>query len=232
MWSIVKSAGVTLMTAWLYYHAWWAVVILIPMFCMSVRNLLEECAQKKQKEFLIQFKEMIQSMASALNTGYSVENAMKETQKEMEILYPKETVLTRELAFMVRQLRIQVPMEQVLEEFAQKVELEDVSNFAAVFSAAKRSGGDMIAIIQNTVDQIADKIEVKREIDTLLAAKKYEFKVMKAVPYGIIAYMMLSFPEFMDCLYGNVLGIGVMTVCLVMYGGACVLGAKLINIEV
>lgn len=232
MWSIVKSAGVTLMTAWLYYHAWWAVVLLIPMFCMSVRNLLEECVQKKQKEFLIQFKEMIQSMASALNTGYSVENAMKETQKEMEILYPKETVLTRELAFMVRQLRIQVPMEQVLEEFAQKVELEDVSNFAAVFSAAKRSGGDMIAIIQNTVDQIADKIEVKREIDTLLAAKKYEFKVMKAVPYGIIAYMMLSFPEFMDCLYGNVLGIGVMTVCLVMYGGACVLGAKLINIEV
>lgn len=220
------------MTAWLYYHAMWAVIVLIPMFLWSIRSLLKECEQKKQREFLIQFKEMIQSMASALNTGYSVENALKETQKEMEILYPKETVLTRELACMVRQLRIKIPMEQVLEEFARKVELEDVRNFAAVFTAAKRSGGDMIAIIQNTVDQIADKIEVKRGIDTILAAKKYEFKVMKAVPYGIIAYMMLSFPEFMDSLYGNVLGIGVMTVCLIIYGGACVLGAKLINIEV
>lgn len=232
MWIVVKSAGITFLTAWLYYHSLWAVVVLSPVFVWSIRNLREECVQKKQKEFLIQFKEMIQSMASALNTGYSVENAMRETQKEMEILYPKETVLTRELAFMVRQLRIKIPMEQVLEEFAQKMEMEDVNNFAAVFTAAKRSGGDMIAIIQNTVDQIADKIEVKREIDTILAARKYEFKVMKAVPYGIIVYMMLSFPEFMGCLYGNIWGIGVMTVCLIMYGGACVLGAKLINIEV
>lgn len=198
----------------------------------SCRILREECVQKKQREFLVQFKEMIQSMAAALNTGYSVENAMKETQKELQVLYPGKTIITEELALMVRQIRIQIPMEQVIEEFAGRVELEDVRNFAAVFSAAKRSGGDTIAIIQSTVNQIGDKIEVKREIDTLLAAKRYEFRVMTAVPYGIIAYMNLSFPEFMKCLYGNILGIGVMTVCLAVYLGAWLLGSRLIKIEV
>ena len=40
----------------------------------------------------------------------------------------------------------------------------------------------MIGIIRNTANQIGDKIEVKREIDTMLAAKKYEFQIMSVVP--------------------------------------------------
>ena len=90
----------------------------------------------------------------------------------------------------------------------------------------------MIAIIQATVRQIGDKIDVKREIDTILAAKRYEFRVMSMIPYGIIGYMSLSFPEFMDSLYGNILGMGVMTVCLGIYLGAYYLGVRLIKIEV
>lgn len=105
-------------------------------------------------------------------------------------------------------------------------------NFANVFAAAKRSGGDMIAIIQNTVNQIGAKIEVRREIDTLLAAKRYEFKVMAVIPYAIIAYMILSFPEFMECLYGNMIGTGVMSVCLCAYLGAYAIGVNLVKIEV
>ena len=88
---------------------------------------------------------------------------------------------------MARQLRLHVPMEQILEEFAGRSGLEDVENFVAVFAAARKSGGDMISIIRNTANQIGDKIDVKREIDTVLAAKKYEFRVMAAITYAIIA---------------------------------------------
>ncbi len=220
------------MIAWLFYHTFLAAIVLLPVGVWYYRNLKKERIHKKEQEFLEQFKEMIQTMASALNTGYSVENAMKETQKELSELYPKEAVISGELAFMVRQMQLMIPLEQVFEEFAVRVELEDVHNFATVFLAAKKSGGDMTAIIQNTVSRIGDKIEVRREIDTVLSSKRYELNVMTAVPFGMIAYMMFSFPEFMECLYGNLFGIGVMSVCLAIYGGACVLGTKLIEIEV
>ena len=90
----------------------------------------------------------------------------------------------------------------------------------------------MLAIIKDTAAQIGDKIDVKREIETILAAKQYEFRVMSAVPYVIIGYMTLSFPEFMGTLYGNLAGTGVMTVCLLIYVGAYYLGLKIIRIEV
>lgn len=227
-----KTSGVLFITAWLYYRSGWPLLVLWPLGIWYYRSLEKECIEKKKSEFLIQFKEAIQSMAASLHTGYSVENAVKETQKEMRLMYANDEMICRELSFMVQQVYIKIPAEQIFEDFAKRVRLEDVRNFANVFAAAKRSGGDMIGIIQNTVNQIGDKIDVRREIDTLLAAKRYEFKVMAVIPYAIIAYMILSFPEFMDCLYGNMIGMGVMSVCLLVYLAAYAIGVKLVKIEV
>ena len=74
--------------------------------------------------------------------------------------------------------------------------------------------------------------DVRKAIDTMLAAKKYEFQIMSVVPYGIIGYMSLSFPEFMNELYGNMAGIGVMTLCLGIYAGAYYLGIRILRIDV
>ena len=78
---------------------------------------------------------------------------MKETQKELKIIYSQNEIISKEMAHMIGQIRVQVPVEQILEEFACRVGEEDVKNFASVFSAAKRNGGDMIAIIQDAVMQ-------------------------------------------------------------------------------
>ena len=228
----MKTAGMIGITAWLYYRRVWAVIFLILPGIWLYREFLEEESKKKEQEFQKQFREMIQTLSSALNTGYSVENAFYETQKELKIQYPEEARISRELLLITRKLRMHIPVEQVLEEFAERVPSEDVKSFVTVFVTAKKSGGDMIGIIRNTTSQIGDKIEVKREIDTLLAAKKYEFQIMSMVPYGIIAYMSLSFSYLMEELYGNVTGIGVMTLCLGIYVGAYYLGVRILRIDV
>lgn len=227
-----KAFVITLVTGWLFYQRIWAFLIVCPFGLWILRSLEKEKEEQKKSAFLIQFKEMTECIASALNVGYSVENALKEAQKELKILYPGKSMIGMEMELMIRKVRLQIPAETVLEDFAARVELEDVSNFASVFTAAKRSGGDMIAIIRNTVVQIGEKIDVKREIDIILASKKYEFRIMCIIPYGMIMYMQISFPDFMDALYGNVVGIGVMTVCLGIYMAAYVMGTRLIKIEV
>lgn len=229
---MLKAGGITAVTAWLYYRSFAAVFLLLPVLVWHLRMMEEESAKKKEDEFQGQFKEAIQAVSAALNAGYSVENSFREAQKELQRLYLGDARISKELQMIVRQLRIQVPIEQILEEFSLRVQAEDARNFVTVFASAKKSGGNMIAIIQDTVRQIGDKIDVKREIDTILAAKRYEFRVMSMIPYGIIGYMSLSFPEFMDSLYGNILGMGVMTVCLGIYLGAYYLGVRLIKIEV
>ena len=205
---ILKVIIIVTGTAWIYYRSCVAVILLIPAGVWYYIQLLDECIKRKEQEFLVQFKELIQTFSSLLNTGYSVENAVKESLKEMQIFYSDDAAILRELEIMVRQIRVQVPVEQAVEE------------------------GNLMSIIRNTADQIGDKIDVKREIDTMLAAKKYEFQVMSVIPFGIVLYMTVSFPEFMGNLYGNIAGRGVMTGCLIIYLGAYGLGRKIIEIEV
>ncbi|MDY5986336.1 type II secretion system F family protein [Sporofaciens sp. SGI.106] len=217
---------------YLFYESFWAAVVCVPIGVLYFREWEKECVEKKKQEFQKQFQEAIQSLSASLHVGYSLENAMKEVKKDLDVLYSAETAIQREFTYMIRQIYIQIPMEQIFAEWADRVDQEDVRNFVQVFIMAKKSGGDMVGIICDSIGQIREKLEVQREIGTLLAAKKYEFRVMAVVPFGIIAYMKLSFPEFMNILYGNVIGIGVMSLCLAIYIGAYYLGVRIVNIEV
>ena len=81
---------------------------------------------------------------------------------------------------MIRQIYLQIPMDQILTGWARRVDQEDVRNFVSVFVTAKKSGGDSLAVIRDSISQIRDKMEMQREIDTILAARKYEFRQSSA----------------------------------------------------
>ncbi len=229
---IAKAMGGWFITTWLFYRNVIALIPLLPLLVWKTYLGAIELEREKQLDLQKQFKDAIQSISSSLNIGYSLENAVIESKKELALIYPENARISREMQIMVRQLRLQMAVETVFEEWAKRLDLSDARSFVEVFVAAKKTGGNMVKIIQSTVRQIGDEIDVRREIDTLLAAKKYEFRVMSVIPYGIIGYMQLSFPEFMDSLYGNAIGVGVMSVCLAGYMGAYYLGLRIIKIDV
>ena len=126
-----------------------------------------------------------------------------------------------------QKLKIHIPVGQVLSEFAENVEQEDVDNFVTVFTTAQKSGGDSIVIIKDAVKVISEKMETEKEIQTMIASKKLEFEIMR-----MIGYMKLTFGDFLKVLYGNPAGIIVMSICLALYFTAYIWGRKMIKIEV
>ena len=229
---IGESAALCGAVDYLFYQTPWVMLLVVPVSVFFLRWKKKQMIRERKRRLNYQFRDALNSMSVAVQAGYSVENAVKESLKEMQIFYSDDAAILRELEIMVRQIRVQVPVEQAVEELSERTKLPDVESFAGVFVTAKRSGGNLMSIIRNTADQIGDKIDVKREIDTMLAAKKYEFQVMSVIPFGIVLYMTVSFPEFMGNLYGNIAGRGVMTGCLIIYLGAYGLGRKIIEIEV
>ncbi len=218
--------------SYLFYGTVLGAILLSPYLIRYMKSWEKQAIRKKKQEFQLQFKEAIGSMSAALNVGYSVENAMREAWNDLRLLYKKDAVIVREFRYMVRQQEMNLTVESILKGFAARTSDEEVRVFADVFSMAKRSGGDMIQIIRNAIGHIGEKIDVKREIDTMITAKKLEFKIMSVVPMAMICYVKISFPEFVDVLYGNLFGVIVMTVCLVIYAIAYEFGKKMTEIEV
>ena len=226
--------GVALIAAvsYMFYGTWVCTILFSPYLIRYIKSWEIQRAKKKQALFRIQFKEAIQSLSMALNVGYSVENAMCETVKDLKRIYKKGNPILREFGVMIRQLQMNRTAEQVLGEFAERIGDEDVQTFVTVFSIAKRSGGDAMEIIRNAVRQLSEKMDVEREIDTLMAAKKMELKIMTAIPFAMLAYLKLSFPEFLQVLYGNVAGVVIMSICLLVYLLSYEVGKRMVEIEV
>ena len=119
-----------------------------------------------------------------------------------------------------------------MKELGLRSGVEDIMMFSEILGTARRTGGNLVRIMRQTTSNIAGKIEMRREIETLVAGKKMEAVCMTAVPLLMILYLRIFSPGFLDPLYNNLMGGMVMTGALVVYGAAFLWGQKIMRIEV
>ncbi|MDM8236024.1 type II secretion system F family protein [[Ruminococcus] torques] len=229
---VLKATAATAVMSYVFYDSLIPAPLLLPVWMIYMRDWHDDISRKKEQELRQQFRDSIQVMASALKAGYSVENAIREAGKDISPVYSEETRIRKEFERMERQMDMNMSAEEVLKGFAERTGQEDIENFVNVFAAAKKSGGDSIAVIRDAVKIISSKIDTEKEIQTMIASKKMEFDIMCAVPFAIILYMKLTFGEFLNVLYGNMAGAAIMSLCIFVYMGAYVYGRKIIRIEV
>lgn len=227
-----ESVMVTAVVSWLFYYSWYGMVLIFPVGMFLRRRYIEICKKKRQQELLYQFKDGIQAVSAALLAGYSVENAFKEAEKELCKLHGTEALVTREWHQINQKVAMNEPIEKRLTEFALRSGCEDVESFAEVFAFAKRSGGNFVKIIRTTISRMLGKIEVEREIDTVLAGKKLEGRIMNVMPLFILAYLNLTSKDYLQVLYKNPMGVVIMTIALGVYGMSLKLSEKILDIQV
>lgn len=228
----LKGSVLIVILAYLFFDSYYAMPLLTPLFVVLIKK--ERATRKKQRlsKLSQEFRDGILAVSAALAAGYSVENAFKEALRDLQFLYPSQGYMTQELQGMANGMEMNQNIEVLLYEFANRCGLEDVEMFADVFSVCKRTGGDMGTVIGDCASRISEKTEIYRDIETYLSAKKLEQKIMNGMPLFILLYVRMTSPEFLEGLYGNMVGIFVMGCCLLVYGAAYLLADKLMEIEV
>ena len=217
---------------YLFYQNILALLFMIPVPVLYLKMQKKKCIARQKRELNYQFRDALTSMNVAVQAGYSAEIAVRAAVMDLGRLYENRSDILEEFRYIESQIRLSVPVEELFIDLGKRSGVEDIENFAAVFYAAKRTGGDMTKVIQKVARMLGDKIEVKKEIEATLAAKKSEQMIMSIMPAGIICYLKLTSPGFMDVLYGNFFGVCAMTVCMAIYGFSYWLGVKIVDIEV
>lgn len=228
---VVKCIAVTGAFAYLFYHSWYGFLALPAVLVFGFRKEKKEQNKRRKERLSLQFKDTILAVSASIQAGYSIENAFLEAEGEIRTLYGGNSEMAGELALLRQGLFNRVPLEQMLQNLGARSHVEEIRDFTECFTAAKRLGGNLKEIIARTAELTGQRMEVEREIQTMLAAKKYEQKVMNLIPFLLFGYMQLSSPGFFDVLYHNAAGICIMTLCLVLYLAALFLSEKIMNIR-
>lgn len=232
-WIIYGGGGLLFIgsLAFLFYGTGKAVVLLIPFLGLFLYQKRQELKLKQQQTLQYQFKDFLIALSSSLMTGYSIENAMRQAEEEMKKLYGTNGLITAEIIRMNREIHVNIPIEECLERCGARTGLKDIMLFSEVFRVAKQSGGDLVSIMKKTSGRIGEKIEVNREIETMISGKKTEHRLLCIAPIAMVGYLRLSSPGYLDGMYGNLTGIVFMTICLVFYFISWYLGERLVEIE-
>ena len=229
---LLQGAGIAVLFGRIFYDSWIAVVALLPIMIPWMIHQRKLARQRECRLVGIQFKDAIASVLTNLKAGYSIENAFREARKDMELLYGKKSLIGGHLDKICKGLKNNIPLEKLLFTFGNESDNPDIQEFAGVFAVAKRSGGNMTDIIGRTIAVISQKIEVEKEIEVLISAKRMEARIMNFVPFFIIFYIELTSRGFFEPLYHNIFGIVLMTICMVVYVAAYLLSEKIVNISV
>lgn len=229
---ICQSVAAAALTSWVLYRSVYGMLTLFLFIPVCIKREKNARIQMRKEELLLQFKDAMQSVSAALGAGYSMENAWKDGEKEIKELYGEDAVFFRELHQINTAVAVNQPLEKLLYEFAARSGCEDIESFAEIFLYAKRSGGDFHKIIRTSINQISDKIEVEKEVQTVISAKKFEQNIMNAVPAAMLVYLNLTSAEFLAPLYGNLPGAGMMTAALAVYLAAIAVSKKIMRISV
>lgn len=219
------------LTAWLFFDFSRISVLLVFYLPAALYQKEKESQRKKKWEMNLAFKDALVCMENSLAIGYSPESSIREAGKNLEQLHGWEHEICREFGRMVKQMELGNSVEEVFSEFGDRSGIEDIHQLADIFSVVKRTGGNLSMVLRQTGGVLQDKIELKRDLYTAIAAKRTEFQMMCVVPYGILLYLKLFAPAMCSGLYHNTFGILFMWGVWFSYLGLKWLGETLIRGE-
>lgn len=173
---------------------------------------------KQQKEILRQqFRDLLYSLSASISAGRQMSEALIEGNKNLALMYGGEEPIMLELQYITKSIKdSRATDEMLLKDFAYRSGIEEIINFADVYSICRTTGANLGAMISKATEVIMDKMAIDREIKSITAQKKAEAKIISSMPVIIIVFLNLVSPGYLDSLYYTFCGRIIMTSALVI----------------
>ena len=94
---IGKGILAGMLAAWILYQSVYGMVTVFIFIPLCIQREKKKRREQQKETLLLQFRDAMQSVAAALQAGYSMENAWRESEKEMTELYGQDGIFVGEL---------------------------------------------------------------------------------------------------------------------------------------
>jgi tight adherence protein B len=208
-------------------------LIFAPLAFLYPKVRCKNIAEKKRSELKSQFRDMLYSMSSSLMAGRPLESAFSDVRDDLEILYPdEETPIRKEVGIILRRTALNESVEDALGDLALRSKIDDIESFCNIIITCRRTGGNLVEIVKNTSNIIGDKLEIKQEIDIMLAARKFEKNILNAMPVVLILILSFVAGDYIEPVFTTLMGrMVMMAACAVMLASWFISG-KIMNIPI
>ncbi len=189
--------------------------------------------EKKKNELTMQFRDLVYSLSTSVGTGRPLAEALSEASLSLGLIYDKDSLICCWLSAAVHKIKeSNESVEMLFHEFAKQSEIEDIRVFADIYSISRKTGGDLIRVFTKTAEVLLDKGEIQKEIQSQISQKKFESRIISAMPLLLIAFLRITSPDYLSVMYETLAGRLLMSVALILLCLSCCMMTVISNVKI
>jgi tight adherence protein B len=216
----------------LFYSNILFAVVILP-FAGVLKEMIEELlAEKRRRDFMLQFKDFLFTVATAIGAGRSMKDAISESIPTIKEIYGDNAILAKELETVHSRIEFGENDVNVLMELALTSGAEDVIDFVNIYDICKSSGANLIKALNRAASVIIDKMTIEREVQEISLRKEKEGLILLVMPVVVIIFLNLCSPDYISPLYETLTGRIIMTLVIAGNIGVYVIIRRITNIEI
>ena len=161
----------------------------LPRFFLNIK------AKKRQKAFMEDFPDALESMMRLLKAGMPVSEAIKMVGREFT--GPMGEIMER----VYDQQKIGVPLPDAVLDAAKRMPLTEMQMFATAIAIQTQTGSSLSEVLQNLAGVIRSRFKLKRKVQALSSEAKASAMIIGALPVVVAAGMYFINREYIEVLF-------------------------------
>lgn len=201
-------------------------VILAFIAVIAPIGWLELRRKKRLRAFEMQLPDVLNLLAGSMRAGFSFAQGLEAVAEEAS--EPSR----RELQRVFAESRLGRPIEDALEDSANRMKSVDLMWAVMAIRVQREVGGNLAELLDTVAHTMTDRERLKREIFSLTAEGRLSAWILGIFPpaFALVLYMIQ--PDYMKVLFDSSIGVMAVIVSAVMAGLGFVWLRKLMTIEV
>lgn len=176
------------------------IMVIITSFFGLPRLFLKLKTKNRQKKFMDDFADALESMMRLLKAGMPVSEAIKMVSREFT------GPMGEEMGRVFDQQKIGVPLPEAVLEASRRMPLTEMQMFATAIAIQTQTGSSLSEVLQNLADVIRARFRLKRKVQALSSEAKASAMIIGALPILVATGLYFVNPEYIILLFTHPTG--------------------------
>jgi tight adherence protein B len=205
----------------------WAYGVVLAGFCAYLPIWWIERARRQRKKALdAQLDATLQSMANTILVTQNLEDAFATIAQHFE------PPIAQEADILVKQVRLGTPMDEALRDFAARCRSRNVDAIVTALTVGRQTGGELPKVLETTATVLRETVRVEGVMESKTSEGKAQVVVMGAMPLIFGGALQIIDPEWMQPLFKDPVGWGIILVACLLEAVGLVMVRKLSRLDV
>ncbi|WP_347108272.1 type II secretion system F family protein [Paenarthrobacter sp. S56] len=182
-------------------------------------------AGKRRDKFEDQLGDTLQLLSGGLRAGHSILRAIDAAASE------SVSPTAEEMRRIITETSLGRDLQASLSDTAERMRSEDFVWIGQAIQINREVGGNLAEVLDQVNETIRERSEIKGHIKSLAAEGKFSAYILMALPVGIVLMLMVVNPGYMNVMFTNPIGWGLIALSVILMAIGGLWMRKIINLK-